>query len=94
MAAVAFNPTTAKALQPVTVSLSAFTASTQYGCTVTYPTGGKTVLAVNTDGSGNASFTVVPPAAGKLTVDVRPITEHTAGTTPAATATLTSGGNS
>lgn len=94
MAAVAFVPATAKALQPVAVNLTAFTASTQYGCTVTYPTGGKSVLAVNTDGAGAASFTIVSPAAGKITVDVRPITEHTATTAATATATLTSGGNS
>ena len=92
--AVAFTPTTAKALQPVTVNITGGAASTAYGCTVTYPTGGKTVLQFNTDGSGNASFTLVPPAPGKITTDIRPITEHTATTVAAATATLTSGGNS
>lgn len=92
--AVAFVPATAKALQPVVVNITGGVASTQYGVTITYTTGGKQVVVVTTDGAGAASFTHVPPAAGKVTIDVRPVTEHTATTAAAATATLTAGGNS
>jgi hypothetical protein len=92
--AVAFVPATAKALQPVAVNITGGAASTQYGVTIGHTTGGKQIVVVQTDGTGAASFTHVPQGAGKVTVDVRPITEHTATTTAAASATLVSGGNS
>lgn len=91
---VAFGSASGKALQPVTVSITGGAAATQYGVTISHTNGGNQVVVVTTDGAGNASFAHVPECAGKVTVAVRPFTEHSATTTAAATATLNTGGNS
>lgn len=85
-AAVAFAATP-QAFKSATCNLTGFTAATKYLCTVTGPNGWVTIIGpLLTDGSGNASFTYTPPEiTGTVTVDVRPSTEHTGGTSPTAT---------
>jgi hypothetical protein len=60
-------------------------ANTAYIVTVNNPNGGITRYTVTTDGSGNATLSLVSQHRGGFTASIRPAAEHNGTTTAAAT---------
>ena len=70
MAAVVASPNPAKGYQPVTLTLSAMSATTAYNVVVSGPGGHTATYPVVTNGSGAGSVTHVPNLGGTHTVNV------------------------
>lgn len=70
MAALAFSPTSPKRYQTVTVTGSAFAATTSLTVVVSHQSIGMESIPVTTNGSGAFTCTFVADCAGSLTVAV------------------------
>lgn len=70
MAAVAAAPSPSKGYTPVTLTLSAMTATTAYTVTVVGPQGHTASFPVTTDGAGAGTCRFVPYAGGNYQVNV------------------------
>ena len=74
---LAFSGTQA-ALRTVTVSATGLTATTAYVATTSTPMGHVQTNKFTTDGTGAATFTIVPQSAGTYSVSVAPATSTVA----------------
>lgn len=70
--AISFNPATPKLYQSTTASVSGLANSTAYVASVTTPNGHTQKVQFATNGSGAATFPVVPGNSGAYTVTIYP----------------------
>jgi hypothetical protein len=88
MAALALSAQT-QGNKAVTITGSAFTATSPFRLQIFDPTGGSTFRDVLSDGSGAFTTSYLPQGLGPLTVTARPVAEFTGSTAAQATATMT-----
>lgn len=65
---IAFNKVSGRTLEPVTLNVTALTASTAYVVTLTTANGHTQQVTFTTDASGNASPTFTPQVPGPVTL--------------------------